>query len=519
MNRFLLRGGTVFDGSSPRGRREDVLIDSGRIAAIGSGIDATGATTLDVDGCWVSPGFVDAHSHADSAAVLGQAMELRALGGVTTEVVGQDGLGLSYLNRRSAEPMREILFPIAGELPRADFADVAGYLAWVDQAAYSRVATLIPHGTVRAAVLGRSLTPASSSARATMNTLIRQGMAQGACGISTGLSYPPAHAADVDELAEVFGGLPSGTPYVTHLRSYGDGLDEGIDEAIEITRRSGLDLHLTHFHLSGPGREGTAAGYLEMLAASAPEATWDSYPYLSGCTFLTALVPIWIQELPGTDIPAVLAERGSEVARQLDAEGPGPTVAVDWDVLLIAGLTGTRLAAWELRPLGTLAAEQGLSCGEVVTEVLSATGGRACVLVPQGHLDNVRAIAQGRGHMVGSDGIFGSGAPHPRIANTFFRFLSWAKDGLLELFPGQLIQRMTSRTAARYGLPVGVLAPGAPADVLVIDPDRLDAGDEHTVRPSQALQYSFLGGERCVWDGRWTAPRLPGLALRKENPR
>lgn len=518
MTSYLLRGGTVFDGVSPRRSPGDLRIVDGRIAELGPDLPVDGSTSLDVEGLWVMPGFIDAHSHADAAVLTGEGMEARALGGVTTEIVGQDGLGLSFASGESHRIMADTLGPIAGTLPDEEFPDTRSYLDFVDRGAFARVATLIPHGTVRAMVMGRQLRDASEEERAAMRRLLQTGMDQGALGLSTGLSYAPALAATTTELIDVTGQLPKDTPYVTHLRDYGPGLEESLEEAVKICSRSGLSLHLSHFHISGPGRAGTAGQFIERLHGAGQEVTWDTYPYTAGCTFIGALLPRSVQSLNAPDLLAHTSDaaQAADLATELDTRGPGPTFAAGWDAIYVAGLQGTSLERWDYWSIARIAEETATSCGRAVLRLFVQAQGRACVLVDQGHPDNIRTLASNGNHLVGSDGILGSGIPHPRATNSFYRFLDWANRGLLNVSVEQMVARMTSRTAARFGLSTGSLAPGMPADVVVIQPEKLEEGPAIGPYTPSALQHSLIGGVPIVNEGSWQGSKLPGLATRRE---
>lgn len=515
---YLLRGGAVFSGTSPRRSRADLRIADGLIAEIGPSLPADGSKVIDVEGMWVTPGFIDAHSHADAAVLTGEGMDVRALSGVTTEIVGQDGLGLSFAYGAAHQVMADSLGTIVGQLPDAQFSDAGQFLHFADQGAFARVATLVPHGAVRATVMGRNLREATAEERNAMRRHLILGIAQGAVGVSTGLTYAPALAASTQELIDVTSGLPEGTPYVTHLRSYGDDLDKSLDEAFAICSRNDLSLHLSHFHVSGPGRAGSADRYLQRFRSSSRPVTWDTYPYTAGCTFIGALLPVSVQSNSTKDLAAILnGTAGAALARELDALGPGPTVAAGWETIHVAGLEATRLRSWNYRSITELAEETGETCGSIVLQVFLETAGSACVLVDQGHPDNIRDLATAPEHLVGSDGILGAGMPHPRVSNSFFRFLDWANRGLLPVTVETMIAKMTSRTADRFALDSGRLTPGQPADVLVIRPDALEEGPSMGPYRPRALHRSFIDGEPVVVDGSWQGTKLPGLAARRNN--
>ncbi|MEV8136750.1 amidohydrolase family protein [Microbacterium aurantiacum] len=495
-------------------------IVDGTIAEVADALDADGCRVVDAGGLWVMPGFVDAHSHADAAALTGEGMQERALAGVTTEIVGQDGLGLPFSAGAAWPVMADTLPPIAGRLPgSAGYRDVAEYLAAVDRGAYARVATHVPHGTVRAAVLGSDLRAAAPDEMDAMRELLVRGVAQGAVGVSTGLSYAPALAADTSELIDVLRGLPTGTPYVTHLRDYAAGFAEAVDEAVSVCRSTGLSLHLSHFHVSGPGRAGTAGAYLPGLSDA--EATWDTYPYTSGCTFLRSILPARAATLTAQELEASLSTAGfgAALAAEIDAAGPGPTVAGGWESIHLVGLGDSDAARWESRTVADIAADTGSGAGAIVVRALEATRGAACLIVDHGHLENVRALTGAEGHLVGSDGIMGSGQPHPRVTNAFFRFLAWARADAVPVSIEEMVARMTARTAARFRLPLGAIGMGLPADVLVMDPDAVEPGPEFGHRTPSAVVHSFIAGAPVVVDGRWRGDARRGLAVRASEKR
>lgn len=514
MTRVLVRGGTILDGASPQGRQAELLVENGLIVEVASQIPRREATsTVDVDGMWVMPGFIDPHSHADAAVLTGEQMNLRALSGVTTEIVGQDGLGLAHAQGNAADQMLEILTPIAGCVDGLLASDVRDYLARVDEGAFARVATLSPHGTIRSAVVGRALRAVTDQELREMTQLFVQDLKDGAVGLSTGLSYPPAFASNASELTALLSAPDRKTIHVTHLRSYGSQFDDAIDEVLDVAQASGSHLHMSHFHVSGTGREGRAQEYLTLIHDALPSTTFDSYPYVHACTFLSALLPPELNELPWAALTARINQNFHAIRDQIDRSGPEQTISTGWASLVLAGMSQAH-ADWNGRAIAETASAHSVSPGHIVLQALLTEDKSPMVLVPQGHSDNIVTIANSVNQVVGSDGIFGSGAPHPRISSSFFRFLHMASSGALSLSPGQAVAKMTSRTADIFGLPLGRLLPGYPADLLVVDPDFLEPGPDVTVEAPRALIHSMIAGSWVVRDGSWRGDHFPGMAVR-----
>ena len=514
MTATLLRGGIVFDGVSPRRQHLSVLIHDGVIREVGGAISPSEANTIvDIDGAWLTPGFIDPHSHADAAVLTGEQMENRAHSGVTTEIVGQDGLGLAHAAGLAADQMTEILTPIAGDVTGLLCNGVGEYLDRVDSGAYAKTASLSPHGTIRAAVIGRDLVPATDAQLSAMVERFLSDMREGSLGLSTGLSYPPAIASDTKEIASLLLAAGPKTPYVTHLRSYGKDFDAAVDEALDIAHQSGCHLHFSHFHVSGPDRQGLADRYLRYLADKAPAATLDSYPYRHACTFLTALLPARLQDLSYYSLQDTLRAEKSAIADELARSGPEATISVGWDDLVVSGLTGPYESVNGMT-LSQIGARTGDSPAQAVVDIVVNQPQSPMVLVPQGHLDNMVNIAQSPMQVVGSDGIFGSGGPHPRLTGTFLRFLYDAVAETVPLSVEHAVSKMTHQTAKIFGLHQGVIAPGYPADLLVIDPEKINRGDDVTPSRPDSIQHAFIGGEQTIDSGVWQGRKLSGMSVR-----
>jgi len=514
VTKILLRGGTVFDGVTSQRRKVSVLVGNGFIEKVGVNISTSEANhVLDIDGAWLTPGFIDPHSHADASLLSGANMDLRAFSGVTTEIVGQDGLGLSHSKGRGAEQMIEILTPIAGDMQHLLFSDVADYLGALDSGAFARAGTLSPHGTIRSEVIGRELNAASERQLGEMADAFARDMSAGALGLSTGLSYPPAIASDTDELVGMLTAVGPSTLYVTHLRSYGKEFGQSVDEALEIAERSRCRLHLSHFHVSGPGRRGQARTFLDILEKLPSLPTLDSYPYLHACTFLTSLLPPRFQSFSHNELRGIITQNIAAIATEVKAAGPEGTIAVGWAPLIFAGLAGSH-KGWNGRSVEEICLESGLSPEKVILLAVSSEDYSPMVLVPQGIQENIVDVALSNLQVVGSDGIFGAGAPHPRISGSFFRFLKLVKDEVIPISLESAVAKMTSKTAKIFNLQLGAIAEGYPADLLVIDPEKISKGSDVLTTQPEALIHVLINGQFTLRDSRWLGIKLDNLALR-----
>lgn len=510
MTDLVIRGGSVLDGTGSPAVVGDLRVAHHRVVEDPVAVDAR---ALDATGCWVLPGFVDLHAHTDLAVLTGEGMTARHHAGITTEVVGQDGLGFVPGSEETVATVTELMRAVAGTSTDHRWDSTAAYLEVVARHAVSHVATLASHGTARIEVAGTEGRPLTPVELERLAVLCDDAARQGAVGLSTGLSYPPARSSDTDEVVTAYRPFAArGLPYVTHLRDYGTGFEAALDEAVEIATRAQGHLHLSHLHVSGPGRAGTAAAQLARLEDRASDLplTWDSYPYTAACTFLASFLPDDVVQRPRDERRRWLRDQGEQVAAQLDERGPGATVAVGWDAFLLAGTGRDDLDG---RPLVAAAEAGGRTAGQLVVELCQDR--EVAVLIEQGHLDNVRTLATDPRHRGGSDGIMGAGVPHPRATGTFLRWLRWVRDDVVAVPLPEMVRRLTSAAADVVALhEVGRLTPGALADVVVIDPERLDDGPDHHLAVPDAVRHLVVGGRPVIVDGHHRGPSPVGRALR-----
>lgn len=518
MQATLIHGGTVFDGSGAPARRADVLLIGDRVAKVGDNLDVpAGCRHVDAAGCWVTPGFIDAHSHADLAVLTGEGMETRILSGVTTEIVGQDGFSLGCGTHSSFQELLPTLSTLAGSRAAEYlFSTVPDYLAAAAQKSFARVGALLPHANLRARVAADCDRALNRAELTQIAAVAASQVAPGVLGLSSGLSYAPARWAQTFELVHLLQALPTAARrYVTHLRDYGDGLDAALDEAFAIADRAHAHLHLSHFHVSGPRRDGRAGDYLARVdrATTAGMAiSIDSYPYERACTTILATLPEWFQQASRTEQLKILDDSCGRLrlGHDLDELGPGATFAVGWDGFALTPVSARgRLPAVE--SVATAARDRGMTVGALVARYAAETQLQCFVLPRQGHRGNVLRIAQHRAQVFGSDGIIGDGRPpHPRATGTFLRALAWASTSELDLPVHTAVAKMTGRTARRFGVNLGYIAPSSLADLLVIDPAKLEPGPDIGSYTPTAVVRSWINGIEAVTDGRWTGNPMQG---------
>ncbi len=493
---IVIRGGTVYDGSGAPARVVDVGVRGVRIVEVGA-IAGRGVMDLDARGLAVAPGFIDVHSHDDFAVLLEPEMPFKVMQGVTTDIVGNCGSGVVPFEAGLARFRR---FHPAANPERWD--GFAGYLARVDEARPSlNVAVLIGHGSLRRGAMGLAQRAPSAAELDRMRTWVREGVAAGAMGLSTGLIYEPGCYAATEEiagLARELGG-PSGGLYATHIRNEADGLLDAVGEAIRVGEEAGIPVEISHHKAAGRrnwGRVGQSLRMIEDARGRGVDVTADQYPYTAGSTSLAAVVQ-------------------SGALRGNRSGGLGELTAGD---VLIA--SAPEHAEWEGSRLSVLADSWGLSAEAACERILAGEGEACFVVIFTMDEADVRLVMAHPTTMIGSDGVpCSTGKPHPRLYGCFPRVLGhYVRDHhVLDL--GTAIHRMTGMPAAKFHLlDRGLIRPGAFADIVVFDPvhiaDVATYGEPR--RFPIGIRAVFVNGVTVALDGEHTGAR-PGRALRRDS--
>ncbi|MFJ5229909.1 amidohydrolase family protein [Kitasatospora sp. NPDC088391] len=523
---LLLRAATVVDGTGADRHRADVTVTDGRIEEIGRNL--TARQVIDVDGLVLAPGFIDMHAHSDLRLLVEPDHPSRITQGVTLEVLGQDGLSYAPADDPTLAALRRQLAGWNGDPEGFDWnwRTVGGYLDRLDEGTAVNACYLVPHGNLRMLAMGWHNRRPTGPELDRMQALLTQALDDGAVGMSTGLTYTPGMYADTDELTALCGTVARhGGFHAPHQRSYGAGALEGYAEMVEISRRSGCPLHLTHATMNFGVNEGRAGAFLDLVDAALADGidlTLDSYPYLPGSTTLAALLPSWATEggpeatLDRLTDPAVRERVRADVEEHGSDGCHG--VVTDWDTIQISGVRNSALSGVVGSRISELAAEQGRTGTEIFFGLLRADALGTTILQHVGHEENVRAIMRHPAHTAGSDGLLVGARPHPRAWGTFPRYLAHYSRELGVLTLEQAVARMTGRPARRLGLDRrGLIRPGHHADLVLFDPDtvRDTATYDRPRQPAEGIEHVLVNGIAALRDGKPTGD-LGGRALRRD---
>ena len=532
--RILLHGGRVVDGTDSEAFEADVLIENGIITRVApEGIDEVEGDPriIDVTGMVVAPGFIDMHSHSDLALFRPEGVGIKLTQGITTELLGQDGLSVAPIVEEDHSEWRGKLSGLLGGEPSQwKWETVGEYFDAIDATSPElNVCYLLPHGPIRAAVVGTDNVPTTSDDRAEMGKIIARGMAEGAFGFSTGLIYQPCSFADRDELADLNRYVAEDDGFfVVHMRNESTRVLDSFAEMRYVSERSGCPLHVSHLKVAGLDNAPLWPDLLAAIDSARAEGldvTFDQYPYAAGSTMLDALLPGWVHAGGLESAVARLRDSRSrakifEQLTTLDiigdeenkyARGGPATVLISW--------VGSEANAWVTgRTLEYVADEMGKHPVEALMDLLAEERLAATMISFWGTEEDIVPAMQHPAGLACTDGIYGP-HPHPRLAGSFPRILGEfvRERGVLTL--PRAIHRMTQASARRLGLDDrGVVAEGKVADLVAFDPEEVEsrASYEDPLLPPRGIEYVIVDGRVAVAEGVLTGERA-GAVLRKTH--
>lgn len=527
MNDVVLHDGRLLDGAGNPAFHGDIAIREGRIVEIGHRLGVQGRINLDLNGLTVSPGFIDMHTHSDLAILAEPAHEPKIRQGVTLDVIGQDGLGYAPVTSASRAWVAELMRDWNGEGDggQPGWESIDAYFEDLDRRIAVNVAYLAPHGTIRLAAMGMDERSPTEGELKKMRRLTAECMAAGAVGLSTGLQYIPAMYASDEELISLCEIVAEwGGYFAPHHRNYGRDALRAYADCIEIARRSGVALHLTHAHLAyevNEGRAGELLGLIDEARASGLEVTLDTYPYVTGNPYLRIFLPARVMS-GGPDAAAErLTDVGERARLREELEGEGfEGVPVDWSRIEVSSVREPANRRWLGKSIAQSAAEAGVSEIDFYCDLLIADRLGTKCLEHIGSEGNVQSIMRHVAHMAGSDGILVGDRPHPRGWGTFPRYLGHYVRELGVLTWENAIRKLTSLPAQRLGFyDRGLLRPGFAADIVCFNPERInETGTFANPRNYPiGIHYVLVNGEVVLDDGVHTGARA-GRALRRRAP-
>ncbi len=516
---LLIANGLIIDGSGSPGFYGHVIVENEHVVIRrGDAPNVEAARVIDATGYVVCPGFVDLHSHAGLTILGAPHHDPKVRQGVTTELVGIDGI--SHAPFKTREELHRYIWLDSGlngypPMP-ADWLTVAELLGKYDSKVAINITYILGNSPVRIWGVGWNDRPPTGAELEDMKFVVREAMEEGAWGLSTGLDYPPGAYADTAELVELSKVAASmGGFYHTHTRASlrSRGLLAPWEEALEIGRRSGIPIHLTHYRQSAQG-VGSHLDYLGLVESGRDEGmdvTFDCYTYPYSGTTITIGLPFWAKDGGPERLMAALKDPDARarMKRELSRE----RLEDNW----LTNFTQPQNSQYEGRSIEEIGEMRGQEPADALFDLLAEENlGISTV----GLGTNPHTLAAFVSHpygMIASDAILFGEFPNPRTYGCFPIVLAEFVRAEKHLRLPEAIRKMTSFPAQRLGLPDrGLLRDGFKADIVIFNPQTVKAPATKK-NPKQfptGIDYVIVNGVVVIDNGKNTGA-LPGRALRR----
>lgn len=524
-----LKNGLVVDGTGQKAYIGDVVIEDEVITAVGKADVSAGVDrVIDARGLVIAPGFIDTHSHSDLQVLLNPYVEPKIRQGVTTELLGQDGISMAPLPKQYVSPWRKNLAGLDGDSDKIDwgYETTEGYLRLMEKSGVGlNEAYLVPHGNIRMEAMGLDNRQPTADELDRMRSITRREMEAGAFGLSTGLIYMPCAYAAVTEIIELckvvaeYDGV-----FVIHQRSEADTILQSMQEVIDIGRQSGVKVHFSHFKVCGRKNWAAIDQVLDLLDKAKAEGirvSFDQYPYVAGSTMLGVILPPWVHD-GGTDKLLKRLEDPElrrRMIRDIEQGIPGWDNFIDFAGLDQIFVTSVRTKANEdligknLIEIGQL---RGKDPYEATFDLLYQEENAVGMVDFYGTEEHVVRFMKRPEQNVCTDGLLG-GKPHPRVFGSFPRVLGRYVRESKAVTLEEAVRKMTCKPAEVFGIKRrGHLKPGNFADIVVFNADTvIDKGTfVDPVQYPAGIEFVFINGNAVVKEGVYDR-KLAGKVLRK----
>ena len=470
------------------------------------------------------------HSHSDLQILTDPEVRPKVMQGITTEVLGQDGISMSPLPKQYISPWRKNLAGLDGDSDDInwEYETTENYLKMVEAARPGlNECYLVPHGNIRMEAMGLENRQPNEEELEKMRQITRREMEAGAIGLSTGLIYMPCAYSESKEIIEMCKIVAEyDGRFVIHQRSEADTILDSMEEVIKIGRESGVKIHYSHFKVCGKKNWDKIDGVIELLEKAEAEGidvSFDQYPYVAGSTMLGVILPPWVHD-GGTDkVLERLADPELRKKMVYDIEHGIP----GWDNFVeFAGLDNIFVTSVKteknkdavglsLTQLGEL---RGKDPYDATFDLLYEEENAVGMVDFYGTEEHVQLFMKRPEMNACTDGLLG-GKPHPRVYGAFPRILGKyvREDKALTL--EEAIYKMTKKPATAFNMTDrGEIREGAYADITIFNPDTvIDKGTfTDPIQYPEGIEYVMVNGQLAVKNGEHTGTRN-GVVLRKKG--
>lgn len=522
---IIIKNGKIVDGSGNPWCKGEVGIKDGKLAAVGYMDSQTEAREiLDATGKVVCPGFVDSHSHSDLGILGNPLATAKIMQGVTTENLGLDSYSLAPIRDQDKTDWALLLSGLAGKSSvNWSWNSFGDYLDAIDGAKPSvNISSYVGLGTVRNHVMGMTDRPPTPQELESMRQLVDTAMQEGARGVSAGLIYTPNKFQSAEEIMELtrvaaaYDGL-----FDVHIRNEADHMDEALDEVINIGRKTGIRVLVTHFKCRGKANWGKAQAMLHKVDEARQQGvdvTIAQYPYAANSTLMHVVIPPWYHKRGMQGLLKALRDEREQIKQDmLITEGwENFSQVMGWENIFVSSVESSQNAWCEGQSVLQIAEKLSVSPADAVCDLLLQEQLAVGLLGFGMSEDDVLTIMRHPTMCVITDSLLSGKKPHPRTYASYPRLLARYVREKQVLTLEEAVRKMSFAGAQRLRLPrKGMLIPGWDADVVVFDETAvLDCNTfENPLIPPQGIEHVLVNGEFVVKDSRHTGAR-PGKTIR-----
>lgn len=473
--KLLLCGGTLIDGSGAPRQPGELLISDGIIESVGKFDVPSGIPSMDCTGMVICPGFIDAHSHSDLQVLGDKPEKLRQ--GVTAEVVGNCGFSPYPLSEHRHE-LHEFANGIFCGDDSWGWKTAGDYLADVQhRGKHATVGSLVGHGSLRIAAAGNKMGALTPAELDRMERMLADALRSGATGFSTGLMYAPGSSAPFEELERLCSVVArTGKIYCSHIRDYSFHLSEAVDEQLELARRTGCRLQISHLQATGRMNWAKQQQVIEKIEAAKNQGidvAFDCYPYVAGSTVLTQLLP---QDTLDGGTKKLMERLASPQERHTIAQRTLEKLPHRWCDVLISAVSSSANKHLIGMTIEEAARERHEEPVDTMLNLLMEEHGEVNMISFNQSEENLRQTLTHPLAIVISDGFYVKGRPHPRLYGTFPRLLGFVSRENQWMPLEEAVHKITGRPAERFGFEKrGLLRRSYIADLVVFDPATVDS--------------------------------------------
>lgn len=523
----LIKGAVVVDGTGTPAYTGDVGILNGKITLKTAG--ETAGDVIEAEGLFLSPGFIDGHSHGDLDAGKDFAQICKVSQGVTTEICGNCGITMGPVGKGNEKLLIDWIQTEDKEnIPWLyTFGDLMDYLE--KQPKTTNMSVFVGHNTLRIAAMGfvnRKVAPDEMEA---MKYMLRNAMEAGAMGISTGLAYTPAIYSDLEELIELCKVVAEyGGSFTSHMRNESFDVVQSVKDCITIGREAGIPVFISHHKVLGKKNWGSQKETLKLIAEAADEGikiTCDLYPYICNMTELNVCIPPRYFE-GGTGELTKLLEN-LEIREKMISEMCDPNCDYDNYYLNAGGWAGIMICQSTNTPeaVGYTVKEYAEKLGQdpfqAYFDLMEANNCAGTAVFSSMCEHDMLEIAQAPNTIFGSDGVVSSlkGMTHPRAFATFPQAICLLHREKQLMTLEEVIYRMTGKTAERHRLyNKGKILEGFDADLVLFDYEKLEAKADYKIpyALTDGIHQVFVNGQ-VVWQDKRLMGVYPGTLILRDG--